>query len=44
MPGEEKPYNIDAILSTLVKGYSAILIDTDFDTDQKSLQKYRKYT
>lgn len=33
MPGEEKPYKIEAVLSTLLKQYSAILIDTDFDTD-----------
>lgn len=33
MPGEEKPYKIDVVLSTLLKQYSAILIDTDFDTD-----------
>lgn len=33
MPGEERPYRIDDVLSTLLKHYSAILIDTDFDTD-----------
>ena len=42
MPGEEKPYNIDAILSTLVKGYSAILIDTDFDTDPEIFAKVQE--
>ncbi len=33
MPGEEKQYKIDVVLSTLLKQYSAVLIDTDFDTD-----------
>lgn len=32
MPGEEETYNIDKVLSTLVQNYSAVLIDTDFDT------------
>lgn len=32
MPGEEEKYNIDSVLSTLVQNYSAVLIDTDFDT------------
>ncbi len=32
MPGEEEHYNIDNVLSTLVQNYSAVLIDTDFDT------------
>ena len=34
MPGEEKDYNIDTILATLVSNYSAILIDADFDTPE----------
>ncbi len=34
MPGEEKNYNIDTVLSTLVNNYSAILIDADFDTPE----------
>ncbi len=33
MPGEEATYNIEKILTTLVQRYSAILIDTDFDTN-----------
>lgn len=32
MPGEEENYNMDKVLSTLVQNYSAVLIDTDFDT------------
>jgi len=32
MPGEERNYQIEAILSTLLNRHSAILIDTDFDT------------
>lgn len=32
MPGEEGEYNIDSVLATLIQNYSAILIDTDFET------------
>ena len=32
MPGEERQYQIENILSTLLNRHSAILIDTDFDT------------
>ena len=32
MPGEEGKYNIDSVLATLIQNYSAILIDTDFET------------
>ena len=42
MPGEERPYNIETILSTLVKEYSAILIDTDFDTDPEIFAKVQE--
>jgi len=34
LPGEDKAYNdVEAILTTLVKNYSLILIDCDFSTD-----------
>ena len=39
MPGEEKEYEIDKILSTLATQYSAILIDTDFDTNPEIFEK-----
>ena len=39
MPGDEKPYQIETILSTLLKQYSAILIDTDFDTSPEIFEK-----
>ena len=42
MPGEEKPYKIEAVLSTLLKQYSAILIDTDFDTDPEIFAKVQE--
>jgi hypothetical protein len=32
LPGEDEEYNISAVLSTLVKNYSLVLIDTDFNT------------
>lgn len=39
MPGDEKPYQIETILATLLKQYSAILIDTDFDTSPEIFEK-----
>ena len=39
MPGEEKEYSISTILSTLLQNYSAVLIDTDFDTQDEIFEK-----
>ena len=39
MPGDEKPYQIETILATLLKQYSVILIDTDFDTSPEIFEK-----
>lgn len=39
MPGEEKEYEVEKILSTLLTRYSAILIDTDFDTNPEIFEK-----
>ena len=39
MPGEEKEYEVEKILSTLLTRYSAILIDTDFDTNPEIFGK-----
>lgn len=33
MPGEEKQVEMEKVLTTLLNNYSAILIDTDFNTD-----------
>ncbi len=32
MPGDSREYQLDNVLSTLLENYSAVLIDTDFDT------------
>ena len=42
MPGEEKEYEIETILSTLLENYSAILIDTDFDTPPEIFSKVQE--
>ncbi len=39
MPGEEKEYSISTILATLLQNYSAVLIDTDFDTPDEIFEK-----
>jgi len=42
MPGEEKEYEVDTVLSSLVKKYSAILIDTDFDTAPEIFERVQE--
>ena len=42
MPGEERDYNIDRILTTLVDNHSAILIDTDFNTLPEIFEKVQE--
>ena len=42
MPGDEKEYEIETILSTLLENYSAILIDTDFDTPPEIFSKVQE--
>ena len=42
MPGEEQEYNIENVLQTLLKSYSAILIDTDFETNPEIFQKVQE--
>jgi len=42
MPGEEKEYEIDKILETLLGRYSAVLIDTDFDTNPEVFEKVQE--
>ena len=42
MPGDEKEYEIETILSTLLENYSAILIDTDFDTPSEIFSKVQE--
>lgn len=39
MPGDEREYEVETILGTLLKHYSAILIDTDFDTKPEIFEK-----
>ena len=42
MPGEEKEYEIDTILQTLLNTYSAVLIDTDFETSYEVFEKVQE--
>lgn len=42
IPDEIKEYNMDAVFSTLIKNYSAILIDTDFDTKTEIFEKVQE--
>ena len=42
MPGEEAEYNIEKILTTLAQNYSAILIDTDFNTNPEIFEKVQE--
>ena len=39
MPGDEKNYDIETVLTTLLKKHSVILIDTDFDTIPEVFEK-----
>lgn len=42
MPGEEKNVDVEKSLSTLLTNYSAILIDTDFETDLEIFEKVQE--
>ena len=42
MPGEEKEYDIQTVLETLLNRYSAILIDTDFNTNLEVFEKVQE--
>ncbi len=42
MPGEGKDYQIETILTTLLENYSAILIDTDFETPFEVFQRVQE--
>lgn len=39
MPGDERDYKIETILTALLNRYSAVLIDTDFETDPEIFAK-----
>lgn len=42
IPDEMKEYDIDSTLSTLLKNYSAILIDTDFNTKPEIFERVQE--
>ena len=42
MPGEEEEYNLETVLTTLAKNHSAVLIDTDFETDYEVFNKVQE--
>lgn len=42
MPDDIKEYDMEAVLATLLKNYSAILIDTDFDTKPEIFEKVQE--
>lgn len=42
MPGEEKEFELDSILGTLLNNYSAILIDTDFNTSPEVFERVQE--
>lgn len=42
MPGPEENFDIDAILKTLTSHYSAVIIDTDFETQAEIFEKVQE--
>ena len=42
MPGDKREYEIETVLSTLLGRYSAVLIDTDFDTPITVFEKVQE--
>lgn len=42
MPDDIKEYDMEAVLATLLKNYSAVLIDTDFDTKPEIFEKVQE--
>ena len=42
MPGPEEDFDIDAILKTLTSRYSAVIIDTDFETQAEIFEKVQE--